>query len=294
MTASIAFNPYQTSFSNGLFNTQSVGLRQGTTYPEPGLRYQRRTGILNSTETLPMWGGVGIYEDIPGVSGGPNANLGVVVGRADSLTGSKALAGFSVFDGAYGMVITPQNNVPLAGAGNQVQSFRLGSGMRIAVKCDPTLVSLVGGAIKPQVSWDFVNQLLVPYVASAFTVNSTGAGYVTGTGIVTLKATGALTGVNPGDAVVVSGLTGTGGDLASANGTYTVATKPAADTITYAIAAGLTISSITGGTITPGSGAASALPVAILEFQIGNSMTVTWDGTNANYDFSGNAAIIQL
>lgn len=298
MSATIAsWNPYATTNSSGLFNTQSGGLRQGTAYPDPGLRWQRRTSVLASDETFPMWGGVGIYENIPGLANDSNANLGPVVGRATALTGSKKLVGFSVFDGAYGMVITPQSNVPTIGSGGQVMSYRLGSGMRIAVKCDPILAAaLQGGTINPNVSWDFTEQLLIPYTAGAYAVNSTGSSYNSTTGIVTLKLT-----TNPsfsaGDGIIVDTLTGTGGDLAEANGTFEALTvDQAADTVTYQIATGLTITTITGGGLNLGSGATSALPVAVLEFQIGNSMTVNYDDDTgvASYNFDGNAAIIQL
>ena len=299
MTASIAFNPFVVTVGNdGLFNTQSRGLRQGTAYPDPATRYALRQGLLDDTETLPMWGGVGIYENIPGASGGPNPTLGVIVGRATGPTGSKALAGFSVFDQAYNMVTSPQSPVPLAGSGNTVMSYALGSRARIAVKCDPALIDLIGDPIGSSVSWDYVNQLLVPYSAAAYTVNATGSSYDSGTGIVTLKATAALTTVDPGDAIVVSALTGTGGDLATANGTYTVLTKPATDTITYAIATGLTISSITGGTVTPGSGTGSTtiLPVKVLDIQETNCMTVDYDVDTgfATYNFDGCCAVIQI
>lgn len=296
MSAQVSFNPFVITVASGMFNTRSTGLRQGTAYPDPATRYALRQGVLDSTETIPMWGGVGIYENVPGVSGGPAVALGVTVGRATALTGSKALAGFSVFDQDYSMITTPQSPVPQAGSGNTVMSYALGSRARIAVAADPALASLVGGAIGAQVSWDFVNQLLVPYVASAGTVNATGSSYVSGTGVVTIKATGALTGFDVGDAVVIAGLTGSGADLAAANGTYTIASKPAADTITYVIATGLTIATITGGSITPGSGAASALPVKVLNVQTTNCMVVVRDAVTGflTYNYDGCAAVIQI
>ena len=65
MVANIAFNPNITTVSAGMFNTSSVGLVQGTAYPDPAIRYKLAGGTLASTETLPMWGGVGIYTDVP-------------------------------------------------------------------------------------------------------------------------------------------------------------------------------------------------------------------------------------
>jgi len=92
-----------------------------------------------------------------------------------------------------------------------------------------------------------------PLVNAVFAVKSTGSSYNSTTGVVTLKTTATNT-FATGDVIVVSALTGTGSDLASADGTFTVASKPGIDTITYAIATGLTINSITGGTTTGTNG----------------------------------------
>ncbi len=177
MTAQVTFNPYlQSSGNSGLFSTSSDGLRQGTAYPDPSTRFRLRTGILASTETLPMWGGVGVYANVPGATGQPNVNLGPVIGRATALTGATALAGFSTYDQAYGMITSPQSPAPLIGSGGQVMWYPMGSLVRLAVQCDPALINLRGGPIGGQywpapnlVSWDFTNQLLVPFEASAFT-----------------------------------------------------------------------------------------------------------------------------
>ena len=85
---------------------------------DPSTRYRLRAGILAQTETIPMWGGVGVYANIPGGDPAnltqPNVALGAIVGRALALTGASKLVGFSVFDEAYGMVTSPQSPVPLA------------------------------------------------------------------------------------------------------------------------------------------------------------------------------------
>src|ERR1700740_2095431 len=118
---SIAFNPFLTSVASNTFDGASAaGVVQGTAYPDPAIRYKLAGGVLVSTETLPMWGGVGLFTDIPGASGGPFVGQGPLVGRATTLSGgSKPLNAFSVFDQAYGMVNSPQSPVPLAGVGFQ-------------------------------------------------------------------------------------------------------------------------------------------------------------------------------
>ena len=288
----IPYNPWITTVAGGMFNTASEGLRQGTAFPDPVTRNAARTSVLALDETLPMWGGVGVYMDVPGVAGGPNPALGPVVGRADALTGSKALAGFSVFDGANAMVVTPQNRVPLAAPGNQVICYPLGSRARIIVAADPELVDLAGGPIKPQVSWDFVAQRLVPFNASALTITS--GTYNNTTGLVTLTMSAPIN-FDAGAAVILSSLTGTGA-YASLNGTWTSIEPTGVSTVSFLAPAALGASTITGGSLTLGSGANSALPVAVLEVQGANCEIVEYDASTGfyNWNFDGAAAVIQI
>lgn len=291
MSGNVTINPLATTNAQGSFQTSSVGTVQGTFYDDPAVRYALAGGVLASAETLPLWGGVGIFEDIPGVTGGPAGVLGGTVGRANSLTGSKALAGFSVFNQAHAMIQSPQSPVPLTPSGGQVNFFRFGSGARIAVACDPILADLVGDPTNTQVSWDFVNQLLVPFVGTLTISSGT---YVSGTGVVTLTMSAPIT-FGPGDAVVVSGLTGTGA-FASLNGTFTALAGTTGSTVVYNAGSGLGAATITGGSLTLGSGASSALPAKVLEVLVGNSMTVAFDPVTgfATWNRSGTTAIILI
>src|SRR5579863_4324039 len=144
MVAVIPLSPYvQVGGNAGLFNAYSTGVRQGTAYPDPATRFRLRMALLAQSETIPMWGGVGVYLNVPGSQianqSNPSYALGPICGRALALTGASALAGFSVFDEAYAMVTSPQSPVPLIGSGGQVNVYPLGSLARIAVACDPSL-----------------------------------------------------------------------------------------------------------------------------------------------------------
>ena len=292
MTANVSFNPYLTTVGNtGLFNATSTGLRQGTAYPDPSTRWGLRGGLLAAAETLPMWGGVGIYESVPGGSGNPSYSLGPIVGRATGLTGSYALAGFSVFDGAYGMVTSPQSTVPLIGSYGQVMSYQLGSRARIAVACDPVLVDLRGGPIGAQVSWDFVNQILVPYVGTLTISSGT---YNNTTGVVVLTMSAPIT-FGPGDAIVVSTLTGSGA-YAALDGTWTAIATTSGSTVTYNAGAGHGAAAITGGSLVLGSGSDQALPCAVLDVQATNCETVQYSASTgfATWNYNGAAAVIQI
>lgn len=295
MVAVIPLSPYvQVGGNSGLFNAYSTGVRQGTAYPDPSTRYRLRMALLAQSETIPMWGGVAVYMNVPGSQianvSNPSYALGPICGRAGGLTGSTAIAGFSVFDEAYAMVTSPQSPVPLIGSGGQVNIYPLGSLARIAVACDPSLASLRGGAIGAQVSWDFTNQLLIPFLGT-LTINS--GTYVSATGVISLTMSAPVT-FSPGDSVTLSSLGGTGA-FASLNGTWTVLTASgSAVTVQGPIGAGA--ATISSGSLTVGGAASAALPVKVLDVMSQNCETVVYaSGPNtASWNYNGSCAIVQI
>lgn len=293
MSANITFNPYvQSAGNSGLFNTQSTGFRQGTAYPDPSTRWRLRGGVLAASETIVMWGGVGVYADVPGGSGNPNYSLGPIVGRAVSLSdAAKPLAGFSVFDQAYGMVTSPQSPVPTIGTYGQVLWYPLGSLARIIVQADPVLADLRGGPIGAAVSWDFTNQLLVPEEGSLTITSGT---FVSGTGVITLLMAAPIT-FDPGDSVTLASLTGSGA-VASLDGTWTAIAPSTGTTLTLQGPVGVGAAAITGGTATVGGAASQLLPVKVLDFQTTNCEVVVHDPVTGftTYNYNGAAAVIQL
>jgi len=278
MTANVPFNPLGTTVAGGAFVTDSYGLVQGQVYPEPAKVYQKASGYLSSSETLPMWAGVGIYVDIPlgGVTN-PRSALGGAVGRATSVA---LINGFSVW--SYAQIITPQSPVPLAPSYGQVEFYKLGSGQRIAVKATPGIAALKGSPINSKVSWDYNNQQLVPY--SNTTVSS--GTYTSGTGAVSLT-TAAAHGLEPGDTFELSAVTGTD-SYAELDGEQTATAGTTGETLNFTGPTGLTLT-ITGGTVSN-----AALNVLVLDILTTNCMVVDWDGTNATWNYDGMAAIIQI
>lgn len=295
MVATVTINPFQQSVGNaGLFNVKTDGFRQGVAMPDPSTMFRLRNGNLATTETLPMWGGVGVYANVPGAANTPNRAYGMQVGRALSENdANKPLAGFSVFDQDYSMLTSPQSTVPLAGSGMSVFWYPLGSLARIVVACDPSLATLDGGPISAQVSWDFTNQLLVPFLGT-LTIAATGSSYNSTTGIVTLNMSATPT-FSAGDSITVASATGSGTNLSSVNTTATVLTV-SGNLITYAIATGLTITSITGGNVTVGGSASQALACKVLEVQTTNCETVSYATATgfATWNYNGSAALIQI
>lgn len=157
--ATISFNPQITTNAAGLFGVQSDGFVAGVAMDDPAVRFALAGGILAAAETLPMFGGIAISENIP-TAANSISGVGPTIARATALAN---ITGFSVFNQAYNGVITNSSNVPTVGSGQTVNFFRLGSGARIALAIDPALVTLDGGLTTQNVSWDYVNQKIITY-----------------------------------------------------------------------------------------------------------------------------------
>lgn len=297
MVAVIPFNYMSTVNAAGSFTVQTDGFVQGTMMDDPAERQKLRGGILASTETLPMWGGVGIYELIPNLAAGnPDEHLGSVVGRATTVdqTNAAGLVGFSVFNQAHHMPVSTLSPVPLAGSGMSVHYVRLGSGVRIVVACDPSLASLEGGSVGQQVSWDFNAQRLQAYDASTATYALTSMTWASGHLTVVGAVAGPVGGV--GDAVTISGATNTGtGGTAAINKTFIVDGFTDNQHYTLAAPAAAGVYGTIGGSpvINEGTG---ALTVRVDRILLGNSMIVNYDPYLgiSNWNYSGTCALITV
>lgn len=295
MPANITFNPMLTTSAAGSFNVQDDGFIQGCAMDDPSTRFALAGGVLLNSETISMWGGVGIFEDVPGVAGQQNPSLGGNVGRANSLTGNSALTGFSVFDQNYAAINTPQSPVPLLGSLQTVNFYRFGSRARVPVACDPILANLEGGIITQQVSWDFVAQRLIPFSATYPQTTITGAVWAsTGGGQVNYTVSTDLTSfLTAGDDINVSGVVSTGATTNGYNGNYHVVSLTSTNVIVSAPRAASPGTYASGGVILAGGG---ALPVKIIRVNIGNSMTVVYDPVTgfATWNRAGSCALILL
>lgn len=299
MAAVITFNPFITTNAVGSFNISSLGYIQGTALDQPAVRNSLSGGVLAQSETIPMWGGVGISELIPGLTHTNQAHeMGGIIGRATTLTAqaSGQLTGFSVFDQAYNAVNTPQSPVPLIGSGGMVNFYRFGSGARIAVKMDPSLVDLEGNLITSLVSWDFINQQLQPYVASTPTESVTSMTWSSTNGGQAAIVMAAPTVFGLGDTVNISGATNTGtGGNSAVNGSFVINTFTDTTHFTVAMPAAAGVIGTIAGTIVLNVGT-GALNVRVLNVSVGNSMTVQYSSSTgfATWNRVGSAAIILI
>ena len=210
MVANIAFNPLLQTNAAGMFTIESDGFVVGTAMPDPAVRFQLAGGWLATTETLPMYGGLAISENIPQERppvSRTDIALGGIIGRgtvAPATGGAGVITGFSVFDQNYAAVNTPQSPVPVVGSGGLVNFYRLGSLARVALAADPALAAAVETGTTPitvPLYWDVTNlrvtatvgtNLLIPVKLLAVK----GAGcmlpvYTAATGFVTWNYNGA-------------------------------------------------------------------------------------------------------
>lgn len=303
MVSTLAYNPVLTNNAAGSFGITWDGLIQGTAFDDPSSRNYLSGGFLASTETLPMWGGVGIAEHVPASTGVvPNVALGGSISRATTVTANQAgtLTGFSVFDQNHSAVMTPTSAVPLVLNGMTMNFYRIGSNARIAVACDPALISLQTGIISPQVSWDFNAQVLQPYDASTATISVTSqtATFNSGTGIWTVAVVaGATTTVGAvGDSINLSGATNSGtGGTGLVNGNKTVTAFTDATHFSYQVTAPTGAIGTIGGTQLLNFGV-GALNVRVLKVMTSNCMTVAYDTVTgfASWNRNGACAVILI
>ena len=283
MTASLAsLNPVVTTNFAGQFQTTSDGYTQGQALADWSLMSQLRGGVLAASETLPMYPGVGVYENMP--AAGSSTFVTPTVGRATNVTANtaKTLAGFSVFNNWVNGVNNPQSPVPTAATGMGVNFFRLGSGIMVPVACAPSLTSLDGSLTTPLVSWDFVGQQLAPYVA-AYPANVL-TGQTWSAGSVTFTTTTAH-GVAVGDVFAISGSTPAG-----YNGVYTAITGTTGSTLVATLATNPG-SSTAYGTLVAGGGALNVKISGVYT----NGRIISYNATtNVATYATGTVALIQL
>jgi hypothetical protein len=307
MTANIPFNWQATTNAAGSFYIQSAGLVQGFYEDDPANMFNLTGGVVSTSETAPMFGGIAINDvTLPNTgSNPPLQTLGPYVSRATNVTAnaSGSITGFTVLNQAYAGTITPQGNVPLFGSSQSVNYLRLGSNMRLAVACASSMSSNEGATANQQVSWDFYNQMLIPYVAAWAAVAAGGissATYTSSTGILALTFGTAPFGASVGSTmngyyITIGGLTGTGNG-SQLNGNWAITSTASSGTVINVQApAGLGSITVTttNGTLAQGGG---ALDVRLTEIYIGNCLTVAYNATTGfyNYNTNGNAALILL
>lgn len=275
---SISVNPIATSNALGSFSVQSGGYVQGIMQDDPVNIYRIAGGVLKSTQTLPVFAGMAISEFIPV---GDDA-LGSSVDLAAS-SSVLNITGFTVFNSLHSAIISQSSNVPTISGGMGVQFCRLGSGVRVPLAIDPALVSLDGGLINQNISWDFTEQKIVPY--NSQTAQLTISAMTWSAGVVSVTTSAANT-LATGNWVTIAGDSAAGynGDhkvtvVDSTHFTFPLAVNPGSSGGSPVV--------VTGG---------GDLNVQILKIQVGNSRVAVYDPLtgSVNYNNSGACALVIL
>ncbi len=286
----LTVNPMQTTNAKGTFNIKSEGFIQGVAIDDPAARYALAFGALSNSEIKPMWGGVAVNELLPGVN--PSAR-GANIKRATTLS---ELVGISVFNQAHNGLVTPQSPVPLFLSNMSVSFYRFGSGARVPVKASDAVIALAGTGIsvnQPLV-WNFATDSLDVFSTVAASVDTTGITYTPATatadGFAT-ATTASAHGLAVGAYVTITAAVPT-----AYNGTVQVLSVLTGTTFTYKPASVPAGAATTQGAVGVTTQSAVALPVKIIETQMGNSKTVAYDSTTgfATWNDSGNVAVILL
>jgi hypothetical protein len=156
----ITLQPMPVTNAAGTFNVSSDGYISGTAWPDAASRNKLRVGTIAAAVASLMYGGVGVAVALPPSGSIQGPQLSLAAGLAQ-------LMGFAVFDQSAAGIKTPQNQVPLYSPGMALSFYEFGSGAAIALPIsNANAAALLNGPENVQLSWDYTNQLLIPYTAN--------------------------------------------------------------------------------------------------------------------------------
>jgi hypothetical protein len=161
----ISLNPMATTGTSGGFVISTEGFVAGTFLDDPAIRYQLEGGVVNTSQSTPLWGGIPITLSTPILG---NNTLGPT---AIAATAYSNINGWTLFNQAAAGIITPSSNVPLYTGGMSINFMRPGSNARIALPILASLVNTLAGASETtQVSWDFTLNQITTFATTALPV----------------------------------------------------------------------------------------------------------------------------
>jgi hypothetical protein len=158
---SITLNPLPTTFASGTFGVSTDGYIAGAAYPDPASRYKLRAGFIAAAVTGLVYGGIGVSASVQAAA---SPMLGPQLAIATAIAN---LTGFAVWDQSAAPVQTPQSPVPLASPGMGMSFYEFGSGACIALPISSAnAAALLNGLDNVQLSWDYTNQVVIPFTNS--------------------------------------------------------------------------------------------------------------------------------
>lgn len=164
----VTFNPMPVTNNAGSFRITSQGYVAGTAYPNVAARNFLQAAIIDpsASSSAFFYGGVGVTAKTVNPSGSPAVST-VLQKMLDLATGLSSLTGFAVFDQSAAGIQAPTSSVPLYSAGQSLNFYGFGSGACIALPITAAnAAELQGVADNTAVSWDYTNQVVIPYTTS--------------------------------------------------------------------------------------------------------------------------------
>ncbi len=150
--ANVSFNPSLMTAAQNAFLLDTQGWTQGLTQDDPVSRMHLLAGVIASTVTQPVWGGLGVLVDT--AQAATDNRQGPSVAPASTTQ----INGFTVFDQGINYIQVPGNTVPTVGAGQSVPFYLFGSKARVPVPLDSGVLStLEGVSTTTPLYWDTVN-----------------------------------------------------------------------------------------------------------------------------------------
>ncbi len=166
--ANISFNPSLATSPQNTFLLDTQGLIQGMTMDDPVSRMHLKAGIIASSVTQPVWGGLAVTAQTNGLADGNSLNVLSVPGTGGTVQG------FTVFDQSINLIQIPGNSVPTVVAGNNIGFYLIGSKARVPVPIDSgTVADFENVNVDTPLFWDTATNALTT-VSGGATIALTG------------------------------------------------------------------------------------------------------------------------
>jgi hypothetical protein len=159
MPATVSLQPYVTTTSTLSFQLQTDGFIQGFFQDSPVTRYALEGGVVSSSQTTPIWGGLPLSLTIPGPGLlGSSSGTGAV---ATVATTAANIDAWCVLNQASAGVITTNSPSPLFPSGASLNFGRIGCGMLLALPVNPTAVNTLAlAASNTPLYWNFTSNYI--------------------------------------------------------------------------------------------------------------------------------------
>ena len=147
------------------FYISSDGLLQGMAMAEPDTHFRYRAGRIKKSDSNIYYGGLPITISVAAI----NSSISPTIELATTID---KINGFTIFNQSNNLMIVGNNDVQIMTGGGTINTVKLGSRVKLAVKCDPNLRTKIDGSVTDvKLSWDFNRNMLIEATGSATPLN---------------------------------------------------------------------------------------------------------------------------